>query len=189
MHVDSPIFDVVRYKNILDKTQIYYKGNREYIELPIYSTHGSRSPDNDYTSIRHLISVFYPVYYNPKFGDPLLKKHYKYKITQSYQSILQYIKDIQKDVEDFIKKDKETYRYNLEEHNLPFRDYTEITKWAYSLIGRDAAKNYLREYKCSNWFFRYTPNAWVDIMKLKAFAKDINVEDCFNELKININIE
>jgi hypothetical protein len=53
-----------------------------------------------------LIIYFYPLYANPEASDHILGKKFKYKISQGCKEVLQYIKNIQKEIERYkINKD------------------------------------------------------------------------------------
>jgi hypothetical protein len=170
------------HKDVLDKT-LLYRGdkliNREYLELPIYATPNTRDPANDYDQMLSIMYISYPVY-EPEYCDRLLKKQFKYKITQNCQKIIQYMKDIQNDVNLYLN-DEINYYYYPDEHTLPFRDYTDIAKDAYEQVGIEAAIKFLTGYFQSNWLRKYTPNAHVDVVRLKEFAKTIGQEDCLDE--------
>jgi hypothetical protein len=169
------------HKDILDKTLLYHGDkliNREYLELPIYGTPTTRDPANDYDQMLSIMYISYPIY-ESEYCDRLLKKQFKYKITQNCQKIIQYMKDIQNDVNSYLS-DKINYYYYPDEHTLPFRDYTDIAKHAYEQVGIEAAIKFLTGYIQSNWLHKYTPNAHVDVVRLKEFAKTIGQVDCID---------
>jgi hypothetical protein len=181
MYVDDPNLDL--YTEKLDKTLIYYKDqliNREYLELPIFINTGTYFIGNDYSLMLNLIIHYYPFRDSPEIQDKLLKKHFKYKITQGMQQILQYIKDIQND--DFKKYfgikpwNRLTKIRNPERYNLPCRDYFELAEYAHEVVGRCADIKFVQEFSRSFWLKKYTPNGYVDVIKLKAFAKKYDLE-------------
>jgi hypothetical protein len=180
--VDDPNLEL--YTDIRDKTHIYYNNrliNREYLELPIYLSKGGYSGDDDYTCLSRLIAREYPEYTNPELYDKFLKKQYKYNVTQGLQKMLQYMKDIQNEVKTINEKEPWEYKYRVNEHNFPIRDYFEMAEWGHDLVGKRSDICFLHAFAESTWFHLYTPNSWVDVKKLKSFIKKYRLEKYLND--------
>jgi hypothetical protein len=178
IYVNNPVLDIELYKDVLDKTQICYKNqilNREYLELPIYLSKSGRSPCNYYSQMLSLMTTSYPVYTNPDDRDHILEKEFKYNITIECQNIHRYIKSIQDKAKVFIENRDGEYVYKIKNNNIEFRDYADMAEFALKEAGLEACESYIIDYIGSDWFYNYTPNAWVDVEKvLIHFINNLN---------------
>jgi hypothetical protein len=176
--VDDP--NLKLYEDKLDKTLIYYNNkliNRYYIEFPIFSSPGTYHSDNDLDLILAYLTYSYPIYDQCQISEELLNKTFKYNITKGCQKCLRYLKNKQNEASLFIKDKKTNWIYNKDTNNLPILDYADFAELAYKYAGEYAAKDFILTYIQSDWLEKYTPNAYVDIQKLKALNEKYSL-DC-----------
>jgi hypothetical protein len=64
-------------------------------------------------------------------------------------------------------------------------DYFDLAEFAFSKIGKLAGEQFIASYVLSAWFKKYTPNAYIDVEKMKIFGKKHGLE---RELSVDIEI-
>jgi hypothetical protein len=160
---------------------LFYKGNiinpNIQLELPVSLKTYRGSIYNDFDYIIEKLSYHYPSLYD---CDIYLKRRYDYEIIQKCQELIKYVKSHSKEAEAFLHhRYNNYYKYEIDSHNLPILDYAEFVEYTYNFLGKDggreAAKKMLARYDSSWWFSSYTPNVFIDVVKLRKFAEKYNL--------------
>jgi hypothetical protein len=177
MAVDTP--DLHLYENLANNTLLYYNNHiinsGICLELPVDVTCWHGYIHNDFNNMMQLIVKEYP------FGwylDEYLQKEFTHKINKKCQEVIRYVKQYNDKVKEFTRRDHRDYTYEVEHNNLPILDYVDFAVYATTVIGKEAASYFITYYEGSKWYcsLHLSPNVYVDIVKLKKFAKAYDLE-------------
>jgi hypothetical protein len=108
--------------------------------------------------------------------DNYLQKEFTHEATKKCQEVIRYVKQCTDKIMKY-NRYSDSNIYEEDHNNLPFLDYVDFAVYATNAIGKEAASYFIEYYTGSTWYrHNYSPNVYIDIVKLKKFAKDYDLE-------------